>query len=294
MRAAAMIMLASCGGGSVPAAQTGGPPAAFVAVPAAGDVQVATVDGRPVWGGCVADQIARTPSLTRDAALAQCIDLELLAQVAEQRQLATDREVVDATRTALVRRLMDAFEAKHPDADSLRTQIDEMFAKAGTTTRPELRGSFHILVAVPEHASPDVDTAARRAAEQIYQPLANRTGLFPEDLRQAAQGVTAPTGTTLEVGDVPKAPKDNRSRAPEYVGSLFAISEVGRVALVRTKAFGYHIILLTELEPAAPIEREQVFAVLRRQLFLQYVGELMKASKTEVHGELLAPPKGAP
>ncbi len=278
-----MILLACCGGSPAQVTQTGGPPAAFVATPSAGDVQVATVDGRPVWGGCVADQIARTPSLTRQDALAQCIDLELLARAAEDKQLATDREVIDATRTALVRRLMDAFEAKYPDADSLRTQIDEMFAKAGTTTRPELRGSFHILVGVPEKASAEIDAAARRTAEQIYQKLANQTGLFTHQVREAAEGVKAPDGTTIEIGEVPKMPKDNRGRAPEYVGGLFAISEVGRVALVRTKLFGYHIILLTEVLPEAAIERAQVFAGLRRQLFVGYVNELMKSTKTEVY-----------
>ncbi|MEQ1736962.1 MAG: hypothetical protein ABL886_11245, partial [Rhodoglobus sp.] len=61
-----------------------------------------------------------------------------------------------------------------------------------------------------------------------------------------------------------------------------------------TKQFGYHIILLTELDPEAPIERDQVFAGLRRQLFVQYVGELLKGTKAEVHPELLAPPEGAP
>lgn len=294
MRAAAMILLASCGGSSAPAPQTGGPPAAFVAVPAAGDVQVASVDGRPVWGGCVADQIARTPSLTRDAALAQCIDLELLALAAEGKQLASDREVVDATRTALVRRLVDAFEAKYPDADSLRTQIDEAFAKAGTMTRPELRGSTHILVGVPETASADVDAAARRTAEQIYQRVANQTGMFPAQLHEAIAGIQAPAGTTVEIGDVPRTPKASRNIAPEYVGALFAISEVGRAALVRTKQFGYHIILLTELEPEATIERAQVFAGLRRQLFLQYVNELMKGTTAEIHADLLAPPEAAP
>lgn len=289
-----MLVLASCGGSSAPAPQTGGPPAAFVAVPAAGDIQVASVDGRPVWGGCVADQISRWPELTRERALAQCIDLELLALAAEQKQLASDREVVDATRTALVRRLMDAFEAKYPDVDSMRTQIDEMFAKAGTSTRPELRSSTHILVGVPEHASGDVDAVARRTAEQIYQQLANQTGLFPVHLREAIAGVTAPTGVTIEIGDVPKTPKANRNIAPEFIGALFAITEVGRAALVRSKQFGYHIILLTELEPAAPIEREQVFAGLRRRLFLEYVNELLKGTKTEVHADLLAPPKEAP
>lgn len=285
-----MLLLACCGGSATPPAPISGPPAAMVAVPAAGDVQVATVDGRPVWGSCVAAQLQRFPSLTRRAALDQCIDFELLARAAEGRDLATDREVVDATRTALVRRLVDAFEAKYPDPDSLRAQIDEVLGDPRTaTTRPEMRASFHVLYHLDDRATEATRTAARQAAEQLYQQLGAETGLFPDQLRAAADKIAVPANVTLEIGDYYAVPKDNTQTAPEYVGALFAIPEVGRVSPVVKTQYGYHVILLTEIQPEAALERTQVFAGLRRNLFVQYVNELTKQTRTEVHPELLEP-----
>src|SRR4051812_6195816 len=82
-----------------------GPPAPLVA-PSRGadDVVVATVDGRPVWGSCVTVQA--THAHTKEVALEECIEFELMAQAAEKRGLATDPDVVDATRTALVNQLV--------------------------------------------------------------------------------------------------------------------------------------------------------------------------------------------
>jgi hypothetical protein len=51
---------------------------------AADDVVVALAAGRPVYGSCVAAQAERG-HLSRDAALRECIDFELMAQEAERR-----------------------------------------------------------------------------------------------------------------------------------------------------------------------------------------------------------------
>src|SRR5688500_1194279 len=100
-----LVFAIACGGSKSPSAPApSGPPASFIAAPARDDVQVATVNGRPVWGSCVTGQGAR--GATRDEALAQCIDFELLAQAAEARGLAVDPDVVLATRTALVSQLV--------------------------------------------------------------------------------------------------------------------------------------------------------------------------------------------
>jgi len=54
-----------------------------------GDVQVATVEGRPVWGSCVTAQTAR--GATKQAALDQCIGFELMAIEAEGAPLPSPR-----------------------------------------------------------------------------------------------------------------------------------------------------------------------------------------------------------
>src|SRR5262245_24622681 len=99
-----LLVLVACGSSKAPAPPTPtGPPAAWLPTPAADDVQVATVNGKPVWGSCVTAQGAHAAS--KQDALKQCIDFELMAQAADARGLATDPDVALATRTALVSQL---------------------------------------------------------------------------------------------------------------------------------------------------------------------------------------------
>ena len=99
MRSLVLAFATACGSSKAPPPAPSGPPAPTIAPAARGDVQVATVDGRPVWGSCVTAQVAR--GATREEGLRQCVDFELLAEAAEHRDFATDPEVVHATRAAL-------------------------------------------------------------------------------------------------------------------------------------------------------------------------------------------------
>src|SRR5439155_20343050 len=93
--------LVACGSSKAPPPPTPtGPPAAWLPTTAPDDVQVATVNGKPVWGSCVTAQAAHATS--KQDALKQCIDFELLAQEANAHGIATDPDVALATRTALV------------------------------------------------------------------------------------------------------------------------------------------------------------------------------------------------
>src|SRR5687768_16245068 len=100
MRRLLVTLLAACGGSTAPPPAPSGPPAAFQPTPAPDDMQVATVNGKPVWGSCVAAQASR--GVSKQMALQQCIDFELLAQAAEARGFATDPDVHVETREALV------------------------------------------------------------------------------------------------------------------------------------------------------------------------------------------------
>ncbi len=278
------LLLAACSSSSP--VTPNGPPAALVAVPAPDDVQVATVNGRPVFGSCVADQIKRFPALSKQAALDQCIELELLAQVAEGKGLATFPEVVDVTRTALVRRLVDQFAAKYPGPDSLKTQIDDIYKKVGSATRPEVRHAWHAIVLADKKASEPEHAAARQIAEQLYQTLKDETGMFRFQLEAAVAALKLPSGVKIEVQELATS-KDDLRWAAEFRGALFGITEVGRVAPVVKTDYGYHVILLDDLRPETAVEREQVFQGLLRQLFVQYVNELMDRSTIAVDRDML-------
>jgi len=99
-----LLIVCGCSGSSAPTQTVqSGPPASLIAMPTgAHDVVVAKVNGRPVYGACVTAQVTR--GATKQQALEQCVDFELLAQLAES--FATDAEVIDATKTALVSTLV--------------------------------------------------------------------------------------------------------------------------------------------------------------------------------------------
>lgn len=292
-----VTLLIACGGGSGPAATVGGPPTAPAQLVAPGaapdDAIVATVDGRPVWGSCVAIQAARDPAVSRAQALEQCISFELLAREAERRGLATHAEVIDATRTALVSRLVDRFAARYPDPSSMAPQIDEVLRTQGQAiSRPELRASTHALIKLPSTPPADLDAKAKVVAEALHAKLADETGLFKYHLADLAKTVTVEPPVEVVVEDLPPLPHENSGLARSYIDALFAIPEVGRVSPVTRSRFssgeGYHVILLTEILPAETMPREQIFARLRSNQFIGYVGELMKDVRVEVNTELLA------
>lgn len=285
MRLVSVIIVGACGGNAPPPIASG-PPAPVIA-PSAGkdDVIVATVATRPVWGSCVATQMRRG-TRTRELALRECIDFELLAQAAESRGLATDREVIEATKTTLVNRLVDDFDASHSVA-TLRDKIKATYNSAtpDALKRPETRDSWHLLVLVPKKSSADVDAKAHDYAEQIYHSFQNETGLFPADLEAVSKRPAASLDIKFE--HVGPLRVDQPRFAPEYLGGLYAIPEVGRVSSVIKTEFGYHVILLSEVKPGETLDYDRaeplLFAGMRRQLFAEYVTELMKSANIERH-----------
>src|SRR6185436_9235466 len=141
-----VLVLGACRA-EAPAARTGaGAWASPGASPPAGpgDAIVATVDSRPVWGSCVAAQLARG-GRSRRAALDECIDFELLAQAAEARGLgrAPDPELERARRAAMVGRLVETgFEDRYRTPADLGATLDRAVdALADQLDQPEFRAS---------------------------------------------------------------------------------------------------------------------------------------------------------
>jgi hypothetical protein len=255
------------------------------------DVIVAQVNGRPVWGSCVATQAAASRGKTKQVALDECIQFELLAQAAEQKGLDRHAETVDATRTALVARLVDQFAAR-TTPDALKTKIDEIY-KPATFTVPERRESFQALVLVAEKA-PDADhVAARALAAKIHDALKDETGLLAPHFQETVARVTAGTKLKLDIGKYQPIAKDHDRTLPEYRGALFAIPEVGRISPVTKTMYGYHVILFTAVAPAVALDRvaagEVIHPNLQRRMFEEFFAEVVASSKTKVepHFEVL-------
>ena len=274
----ASLVLTACGSGEPPRVRSG-PPAAMIATPAGGDEIVATVADRPVWGHCVAQQMARGAA-TREAARQECIAFELLAQEAEKRGLATDPEVVDETRRALVERLVAVeFESRYRSPDDVRAELDRALSTMPDQL-PEIRTAAHALIKVEKDAPADVVENRRRIAAQIHAALADETGLTLEHVRAIAEPIAKQAGALehLHVGQEPPY-TGQRNWDGRFVKALLEIPEVGRASPVtRTRDYGWHVIVLVEKRPAltrAEVE-QRVFFAGRLQKFVQWTDELVQ------------------
>jgi hypothetical protein len=299
-----VLWLAACGGAPLPPSPTS--QVALEATRASpDDAVVATANGKPVWGSCVATQAARHHR-ERAAALDECVAFELLAQEAARRGLDHAPEVVDAWRTALVSRFVEvAFEDASRTAGDLGETFDRFVDhNQWRSHRPEFRSSTYVRITVPDGSPPDVDARARAIADALAGQLANETGLFKRNLLEAAYKVANNAHVDIEPATdaLPKVMKViYDDRPPEHIArldkrygdALYAISEVGRISLpVRTR-WGWDVILWTGGIAAREITRDQLSADLfpefRRAYFVAWVDEIQRASKVAIerHPEIL-------
>jgi len=274
-----LVFAIACGGSKAPPAPAAsGPPASFTEAAARDDVQVATVNGRPVWGSCVSAQAAR--GAARDEALAQCIDFELMAQAAEARDLALDRDVVLATRTALVSQLVareyeDKYDAPEDFGVFWTRSIER---NKGRFDHPEARGSAYVRVDVAQNAAPADDAAAKRLIDDIHAALANERGLMKPHLEDIATRVA---GTAkLKIAAVPPDLRNGRLH-DAYAAALFAIPEIGRVSRPVRTPWGWDIVLWDSVVPevhATPAEIAlQALPEIKRGYFPQWVNLVAKS-----------------
>ena len=270
MRLVFLLGLFACGGSSEPVPRSG-PAASTVAAPAPDDVIVAHVNGRPVYGSCVT---AQSPGKSKQAALDECIAFELLAQAAER--YATDPEVIDETRTALVDRLVETgFEARYKSPADLAQVLDAHIERnKARLSRPEARASAYIRIEVPKHAD---DARAKQLAEQLVAKLADESGMHPKHLVEAATAMFGAQNFMTE--NVVFYARESLEKP--YADALFSIEEVGRIwpKAVRTP-WGWDVILLDGILPPKSYTREEAaaeaFPEIRRQYFTHWVNQIVR------------------
>ncbi|HUS28576.1 MAG TPA: hypothetical protein VMZ53_08705 [Kofleriaceae bacterium] len=256
MKRLLVTLLAACGGQATPPPAPSGPPAALQPTPAPDDVAVASVNGKPVWGSCVAAQASR--GITKQDALNECIDFELLAQAAEARGLALDPDVKLETRTALVSQLVAKdFEDKYQKPSDFGGLWDSLYQRNKTRfDHGEYRGTAYARINVAKNATPADDASAKAIADEIAARLANERGLMPQHLVEIAEQVA---GTRAKVAHEVVQPYSRHGLDPTYTDAMFAIPEVGRTTphAVRTP-WGWDVILLNEIVPEEHMTAEQV------------------------------------
>jgi hypothetical protein len=246
------------------------------------DVVVARVAGRPVYASCVQAQAVH--ARTAKAALDECIAFELLAQAAEARGYAEDDDVIDATRTALASRVVETgYEATHQRAETLEPYLSQVMQRdRRPDAMPELRASAYARVNLAKTATPADEAAAKAVIEAIAAELAGQDGLMGPDLATAVKHHQGkPPVVYADVKPLPA-----QGLETNYAQALFSIDAVGHIAGPVRTAFGYDVVLLTNIEPAFTLTREMreanLVPELRRQVFDRWVKDIEKAAGTQI------------
>jgi hypothetical protein len=289
-----VLALVGCGSSSPPPPAPVGPPAALVATPRDGsDAIVAHVNGRPVFASCVAAQ-GKAHALAARAALDECIAFELMAQEAERRGLDRDHEVVLATKTALVSRLVATTYEDGLDPNTLGDVWPKFLVKYDWHVKhEEFRGSTYVRIPLPDKSPPDVDASAHALADQIAAAAAPERGMLSLHFRAIAERFTPPlvkckSDTTVPCYD-DVDPFREGGLEEHYGPALFAVREIGRTSAtsVRTK-WGWDVILWTENVPATDPSQAEVTDQMLPEFKQWYFGTWVRQIEKQlgVHVEL--------
>jgi peptidyl-prolyl cis-trans isomerase C len=263
-----VVMLAACGGSTQPPPpMPSGPPAPMVAPGAgSGDVIVATVNGRPVWGSCVQAQHS----------LDDCIGFELMAQEAQKRGLDRDPDVVLGTRTAMVSQLVaNEYEAKYTHPSDFGDVWQRLVEKQHYRwDHPEVRASFYVRV------------QDQAVAEKIAAEAAKQTGWMPPMLYELAKQIA---GKDVDHADVPF--KLGNQLEPHYAAALYGIPAIGRTSPATHTPWGWDVVLFSDALPETHLSEPQLVAQVlpevQRSFFSLWVHQLELAMHVhvEVHPE---------
>jgi hypothetical protein len=283
--ATVVIGLAGCSSKPAGEALVGAPASMIAPRASATDEIVATVDGKPVWGSCVAIQAKR--GATRQAALQQCVDFEVLAQTADHRGYASSPEVREATHTAMVSELVAS---AYEDGFTQPAQFGPVWQQAlaqgqWKISHENYRASSYVRVPVAEQATPTEVDAAKITADRIAIALAHETGLMGPSLLELAE--KAAPGIKIDHQDVTAY----RAGALDtnYAAALFSLKEIGRAsATVRTK-WGWDVVVWTDDVPEAHPSQAEIDAKFLPDVKLGYFDHWVDsiAKRLGVHAELV-------
>ncbi|MGF1468786.1 MAG: peptidyl-prolyl cis-trans isomerase [Sandaracinaceae bacterium] len=226
-----------------------------------GDGVVATVGGEPIGIDDVVRVVERY-DLPPRLALERLVEQALLAREAQRQGLEEDPRVRRAARRAAVQALLartvegDAVAITPLSPEELARRYEEQRLRF---SRPERRRSVQLVAPVPSDASPEQAAEARRAAEQAQREAEG--GEQPAAYLRA-QARRVPGSVELVSEELPPLARDGRGD-PSFLAALFSTDGPGLVAgPVRTE-LGWHVVAVTEVEPAEHRTREEAYAVLQ-------------------------------
>jgi len=162
--------------------------------------------------------------------------------------------------------------AAAPSADILKTLYEA--EKSSRFSAPETRKASHILI----NFGADKE-AARKRAEQLSEQIKNGA-----DFAELAKTSSDDAGSKVKGGDLGIVKRGDGLLPPKFEAALYAIAKAGDVSDSIETDFGFHLIKLTELNPA----RTQAFeeADVQKALTDLYVNKELQAQIQEKSKQL--------
>jgi hypothetical protein len=243
----------------------------------AGRAVVAKVNGTPVYGDCVKRQ-AEAHHLTREEALGECIDFELLAQAANQPQYIELPEVQEEGKQELVRAFIESEYPIRTAADIPESMIREYwdFVSPRRYNRPELRDIVFCRIPMPRGTAADSEESkkAGKFLTSIYQKLEKEEPIAKAELFTACYGDPESKERPYELAGIENLELKTftptpRSRYQEaFKTHIFDLKATqGSILPPLFTEHGWDLIVLTMVAPELSSTFEEAEEEMRKALF---------------------------
>ena len=220
------------------------------------DVVIARAGDEVIGASDVVERM-RTSGLDRRAALDQLIDEALLVDEARKRGLGESEIERRAVERAMVRRMLRDFEAElSPDAVPMKDVRDDFETYRARFQVPERRESWHILV---RSTSDD----AKSMAESILREVKRSSD--PKDVYERYANSKTETEFDVIAEELPAITRSAGLEQP-YKDALFDANRLGLLDDPVETAYGWHVIVLTEILPGETRTLDDVQEEIRERL----------------------------
>ena len=207
-----------------------------------------------------------------------------LKQIADKKKFDDQLAANHMTREKLKENVREAMREERWLEDQIagKVKVTELDAKeffdsnARFFEQPELVRASHILINVPENATPEVVAQKRKAIDAVAERISKG-----ESFADLAKEVSEDTGSKANGGDLNFFPKSKM--VPEFAEAVFALEQDEISKPVKSK-FGFHIIKLTDRKTARKVPFEEVKAKIISVL----TNQQKQAAVRDLLGKLIA------
>lgn len=234
------------------------------------DAIVATVNDRSIFASCVRIQ-AEAHNLSREDALQECIDFELLASAAHEAGTQADPDVQSAAKQELVRTFIEArYSLRGPEdipADLVKKLWDQV--NVPRYNHPELRAIAFCRVPLTAQQGPKSPEykAGLAFLEGVYEKLRDARDLEKDDLFERCWKPHYENAGVheLKLNTFKLNPKRGYMQA--FRETVFGPQKPGMVVPPVYSQYGIDLMLITNLIPEKTSTFEEVEPELRAALF---------------------------